>query len=156
MEVQRDSLNHEREAKAMNGWGMLVAVIVMIVGGIALLIVAAVLGDQGTVGTGTIWGLVIAGIVLLVVGSILSPGFFTLEPNETRVLVLFGDYKGTVRQGGFRWANPFYSNGPTAKVSDRSSGAMSLPVRVGGQEGPEHADRARSSRATRCRCGPAP
>ncbi len=117
MEVQRDSLNHEREAKAMNGWGMLVAVIVLIVGGIALLIVAGVLGDQGTAGAGTIWALVIAGIVLLVVGSILAPGFFTLEPNETRVLVLFGDYKGTVRQGGFRWGNPFYSNGPTAKVS---------------------------------------
>jgi regulator of protease activity HflC (stomatin/prohibitin superfamily) len=38
-------------------------------------------------------------------------GFFTLQPNEARVLVLFGDYKGTVRTSGFHWGNPFYSNG---------------------------------------------
>ena len=38
-------------------------------------------------------------------------GLFTLEPNQARVLVLFGNYKGTVRRAGFHWANPFYSNG---------------------------------------------
>ena len=54
-------------------------------------------------------------IVMLIVAMFASPGFFTLEPNETRVLVLFGAYKGTVRQGGFRWANPFYSNGPAVE-----------------------------------------
>jgi regulator of protease activity HflC (stomatin/prohibitin superfamily) len=40
-------------------------------------------------------------------------GFFTLQPNEARVLVLFGSYKGTVRADGFYWGNPFYSNGPS-------------------------------------------
>jgi regulator of protease activity HflC (stomatin/prohibitin superfamily) len=49
--------------------------------------------------------------VLLVVVVICLAGFFTLQPNEARVLVLFGEYKGTVRQSGFHWANPFYSNG---------------------------------------------
>jgi regulator of protease activity HflC (stomatin/prohibitin superfamily) len=39
-------------------------------------------------------------------------GFFTLQPNEARVLILFGGYKGTVRTSGFHWANPFYSGGP--------------------------------------------
>ncbi len=67
----------------------------------------------------------IAGIVLLLAGGILSPGFFTLEPNETRVLVLFGSYKGTVRQGGFRWGNPFYSNGPAAKSGADQEGNSS-------------------------------
>ena len=38
-------------------------------------------------------------------------GFFTLQPNEARVLVLFGDYRGTVRLSGFHWANPFYARG---------------------------------------------
>jgi len=41
----------------------------------------------------------------------LIPGFFTLQPNEARVLVLFGQYKGTVRTSGLHWSNPFYSNG---------------------------------------------
>jgi regulator of protease activity HflC (stomatin/prohibitin superfamily) len=36
-------------------------------------------------------------------------GFFTLEPNEARVLILFGAYKGTVRRSGFHWANPLYA-----------------------------------------------
>ena len=49
---------------------------------------------------------------MLAAGIVLMPGFFTLQPNEARVLILFGDYKGTARRAGFHWANPFYSNGP--------------------------------------------
>jgi regulator of protease activity HflC (stomatin/prohibitin superfamily) len=64
---------------------------------------------------GAIWALVGPGIFIELLAWVLAPGFFTLEPNETRVIVLFGAYKGTVRNGGFRWANPFYSNGPAAK-----------------------------------------
>ena len=36
-------------------------------------------------------------------------GYFTLQPNQARVLMLFGAYKGTVRESGFHWANPLYS-----------------------------------------------
>ena len=120
MEEPRLSLNKEQEAGAMSGWGMLVAVIVVFVVGVALLVTAAVSGAD--LSTGEIWALVGPGIALLILGSFLSPGFFTLEPNETRVLVLFGAYKGTVRQGGFRWANPFYSNGPTVKTTAEGRG----------------------------------
>jgi regulator of protease activity HflC (stomatin/prohibitin superfamily) len=45
------------------------------------------------------------------VSIILLTGFFTLQPNEARVLILFGAYRGTVRESGFYWGNPFYSNG---------------------------------------------
>jgi regulator of protease activity HflC (stomatin/prohibitin superfamily) len=58
--------------------------------------------------------LVVLGGVLLglspfvLIAAILSTwGFFTLQPNEARVLVLFGKYVGTVRQAGFHWTNPF-------------------------------------------------
>jgi regulator of protease activity HflC (stomatin/prohibitin superfamily) len=117
MDGQQSSLNHEKEIKARNGWGMLAAVILIFVAGIALLAVTAILGDDGGLSDRTTIALVAVGIVLLALGSLLSPGFFTLEPNETRVCVLFGAYKGTVREGGFRWANPFYSNGPAAKMA---------------------------------------
>ncbi len=40
--------------------------------------------------------------------SVLPLGFFTLQPNIAAVLTLFGDYKGTVQECGFHWANPFY------------------------------------------------
>lgn len=39
----------------------------------------------------------------------LTPGFFYVNPNGSRVLVLFGDYKGTVKTNGFFWVNPFYT-----------------------------------------------
>jgi len=46
----------------------------------------------------------------------LSVGFFTLQPNQNAVIVLFGAYKGTVRNEGFHWANPFFKK---IKVSMR-------------------------------------
>lgn len=39
----------------------------------------------------------------------LTPGFFYVNPNGSRVLVLFGDYKGTVKNNGFFWVNPFFT-----------------------------------------------
>jgi regulator of protease activity HflC (stomatin/prohibitin superfamily) len=59
----------------------------------------------------------VAGIVLLknplstiplVAAMVMWPGFFFISPNDSRVLVLFGEYKGTVKQNGFYWVNPFY------------------------------------------------
>lgn len=50
-------------------------------------------------------------VVLWSVGSVLASlsfaGLFTVQPNEAKALTLFGDYRGTVRQAGFWWANPF-------------------------------------------------
>ncbi|MGA2240365.1 MAG: SPFH domain-containing protein, partial [Candidatus Bathyarchaeia archaeon] len=60
-----------------------------------------------------------AGIGCLVLAALSSRGFFTLQPNEARVLILFGRYKGTTRQVGFRWGNPFYSNGSASTVRER-------------------------------------
>ncbi len=56
------------------------------------------------------WWLLISGILLVVTSVIMMVGFFTLQPNEARVLLLFGKYKGTVRTSGFHWGNPFYAN----------------------------------------------
>jgi regulator of protease activity HflC (stomatin/prohibitin superfamily) len=115
MDTQQVTLNREREIKALNGWGMLVAVILMFAAGLALAITAGTLSDSGRLGDGATGALAGAGVFLILLGCLLSPGFFTLEPNATRVCVLFGAYKGTVREGGFRWANPLYSNGPAVK-----------------------------------------
>jgi regulator of protease activity HflC (stomatin/prohibitin superfamily) len=55
--------------------------------------------------------LFVVAIITEVFALIMTRGFFTLQPNEARVLILFGAYKGTVRDGGFHWGNPFYSGG---------------------------------------------
>jgi regulator of protease activity HflC (stomatin/prohibitin superfamily) len=49
------------------------------------------------------------GAVLILIVLICFTGFFTVEPNEAKVLQLFGTYKGTVRQQGLFFANPFFS-----------------------------------------------
>ncbi|MFY0606195.1 MAG: SPFH domain-containing protein [Cyclobacteriaceae bacterium] len=48
-------------------------------------------------------------VITLLVAIIMLPGFFFVNPNGSRVLVLFGKYKGTVKQNGFFWTNPFYA-----------------------------------------------
>lgn len=46
-------------------------------------------------------------VPLLLLTFIIIPGFFVVQPNKARVLILFGDYIGSVRDSGFWWANPF-------------------------------------------------
>ncbi len=54
-------------------------------------------------------GGVIACVLGLLVTLVLSGGLFTVNPNEARVLQLFGNYVGSERAAGLRFANPFYS-----------------------------------------------
>ncbi len=92
------SSNQERPARAANGWAGLLIDIILYVGGL-LLIGAAANGHQGLLGVFAV-GVLIAAVAL-------SCGFFTLQPNEAVVLVLFGAYKGTVRDSGLFVTNPF-------------------------------------------------
>lgn len=48
------------------------------------------------------------GIILILMGILMIPGFFFVNPNGSRVLTIFGKYIGTVRENGFFWANPLY------------------------------------------------
>jgi regulator of protease activity HflC (stomatin/prohibitin superfamily) len=47
-------------------------------------------------------------VVLSVTGVIWMTGLFIVQPNQTKVLVFFGKYCGTVKSNGFFWLNPFY------------------------------------------------
>lgn len=48
-------------------------------------------------------------VIILLLTVFLLPGFFFVNPNGSRVLVLFGKYIGTVKTNGFYWVNPFYA-----------------------------------------------
>jgi regulator of protease activity HflC (stomatin/prohibitin superfamily) len=52
-------------------------------------------------------GAILAAVAMAVVTLLCAAGFFVVNPNEGRVLVLFGHYRGTVRKIGFHWTNPF-------------------------------------------------
>ena len=48
------------------------------------------------------------GAITVVLTIFITPGFMAIEPNSSRVLNLFGTYKGTIKDSGFYWTNPFY------------------------------------------------
>jgi regulator of protease activity HflC (stomatin/prohibitin superfamily) len=97
----------ERPATAMNGWGMLTFNLALLLGAVFILI-AAIASAENSNAPAHLWWL-IPGFLAGLTAFILLFGHFTLQPNEARVLILFGAYKGTVRESGFWWANPFYS-----------------------------------------------
>ena len=118
MPADQKTPTQEREARVMSGWPMLAVTIVLYALCPILIYLAFVNGTTSDSGSAVPqWPLFIAGCVALGVAILLSPGFFTLQPNEARVLILFGDYRGTCKQGGFRWGNPFYANGPAGQGS---------------------------------------
>jgi regulator of protease activity HflC (stomatin/prohibitin superfamily) len=120
----------EQEKHVPNGWLMLPIALALLLGGVALTILGA-----GAFQTPrhSVTALVIVGIVVILAGVLLVPGFFTLQPNEARVLILFGAYKGTARTPGFHWANPFFSNGP-AQSAQAARNARKQAAQDGGQK----------------------
>jgi len=103
------STMHEREVRAFNGWAMLFFNIAVLLGGAALLALTIGAAAAGELTPGSVVFRIIACGLLMALAGLLLAGHFTLQPNEARVLILFGSYKGTVRSSGFHWANPFYS-----------------------------------------------
>jgi regulator of protease activity HflC (stomatin/prohibitin superfamily) len=89
----------ERRVDAASGWPMLCLDFALwIVGGVLI-------GFQDRVGSFAPW----LAAACFITAFLMLIGFFTLQPNQARVLILFGAYKGTVSKPGFHWANPFYS-----------------------------------------------
>ncbi len=93
-------MNHEKEISAISGGPVLIALLVVTAAGV-LGIVLAVSIASAAAG-------VASGLVVLLSFFLLG-GLFMVNPNEARVLQLFGRYVGTVRAQGFRWANPLLS-----------------------------------------------
>ncbi len=87
----------ELERKVASGWFPLFALIILLIVAIlALIIVPAPL-------------IKLAAIVMIFIIAFLFLGLFLVNPNQARVLQLFGKYVGTAKEEGLRWANPLYS-----------------------------------------------
>ncbi len=121
MNAQTSSSNRERVVRPISGWVMLPVTILLLLGGTALFIATVVEADQHNAAPN--WFLFTGAMLAEIAGVLGCVGFFTLEPNEARVLVLFGKYVGTVRASGFHWGNPFYANG-TARAHVAGRGAQ--------------------------------
>ena len=98
----------ERVVRVRNGWFMLAVNLLLLACGVWLVVLTVrEHGRSPNLAT------LLPGIGLILLSCVTWAGFFALQPNEARVLLLFGAYKGTVRNSGFHWGNPFYSNGVT-------------------------------------------
>src|SRR5262245_59058528 len=104
----------------LSGYMMLVVTFALLAIAVFLFVVA---GKEQTPGPAVL------AIPVLISFALTLPGYFVVEPNMGRVLVLFGKYRGSVRDTGFWWTNPFTSkkkislrahnlNGQTLKVND--------------------------------------
>lgn len=96
---------HENTHRAFSGWLPLLVNIALLIGGIVVFI----LGVRDAVAKDSFSWLILLGPLATLVGFISLFGHFTLQPNEARVLILFGNYHGTAKESGFFWANPFYT-----------------------------------------------
>lgn len=118
----------ERSAKAANGY-LMAAAGVLLIAALPLLAVTGVARSPG---------LIVPLAVASVTGVLLLIGLYMLQPNEAAILTLFGEYTGTDRTEGLRWANPLAKkhklslrarnlNAPTLKVNDKRGN----PVEIG-------------------------
>jgi len=92
----------EKTITCTSGLGMFIFCLLLFVGGNAVAVLLLNMHQTEEIGA------------LLMLASIIIPiplffGFFIVNPNDSKVLVLFGNYKGTVKKNGFYWATPFFS-----------------------------------------------
>ncbi|HOU01597.1 MAG TPA: SPFH domain-containing protein [Bacteroidales bacterium] len=93
-------------------------------GYLALLITILFLG--GAI-AGFAFNIIWLGVVLSILFIFMTIGFKVVNPNGSLVMVLFGAYKGTIRENGFYWVNPFYV---TRHISLRARNFDSEPIKV--------------------------
>ncbi len=131
-QISSSSTNHERRVKANSGWAILALNLLMYIGAPALFIAT---------GISKVPLFAVLGVVILLAAILVSCGFFTLQPNTAAVLILFGSYKGTVRDSGFFWTNPFMKklkvslrsrnlNGDKLKVNDKRGNPIEIAAVV--------------------------
>ena len=135
-------MNQERQINVLNGWGMLVVNIAILLAGVGLFVgfIFSAIAVERSGGVPNFW-LLVAGVLVEALGGFLCAGHFTLQPNEGRVLILFGAYRGTVRSSGFHWTNPLNTklrislrsrnlNGQKLKVNDKRGNPIEIAVVV--------------------------
>jgi regulator of protease activity HflC (stomatin/prohibitin superfamily) len=108
-------MKQEKEFMASSGYLALFVILVLLIGAILTLIFIPA----------TMFKIIAA--IVAVVCIFCFGGMAIVNPNESSVLVLFGAYKGTIKQNGFFWVNPFFTK---KKISLRARNLDSEPIKV--------------------------
>jgi regulator of protease activity HflC (stomatin/prohibitin superfamily) len=117
----------ERAARVLPGLRMLVISSAILVVGIVLLVVSAAISSSG----GKIV-LIVLGVIGIAAFTLLIRGLIAVAPGQARVVQLFGKYRGTVREPGMQWVNPFTVR---IVVSTRIRNQESAQVKVNDADG---------------------
>jgi regulator of protease activity HflC (stomatin/prohibitin superfamily) len=123
-------MTKEKAIAVTSGWGMLAVNLALLFGG-GIATFATFIAADTTNTEALAFGALLT-IPIAALGFILLFGHFTLQPNEARVLTLFGTYVGTVHESGFFWTNPFMTK---AKVSLRTRNLESQKLKVNDKRG---------------------
>ncbi|MFC3192683.1 SPFH domain-containing protein [Marinicella sediminis] len=108
----------EKKIKALSGIPVLLLLLAALVVDVFMLIFA---------GQNKITWLLVVAIIMIPVLIIMLAGLFMVNPNESKVLQLFGKYIGTVADPGLRWANPFYGKKAVSlRVRNFESGQLKV------------------------------
>lgn len=132
-------MTREREVHVVNGWLMLLVTIAIFAAGLGMFSYS-VYRDVQAEGPPNLY-LLSGGVLVFLLGIFSCFGFFTLQPNEGRVLILFGAYRGTVRRSGWHWTNPLNTklrlslrsrnfNSEKLKVNDKRGNPIEIAVVV--------------------------
>jgi regulator of protease activity HflC (stomatin/prohibitin superfamily) len=113
----------EREFNGRSGFGMFFLFLA--------LFGVSIYGMRAGIQNGSL-ALILASILLLLASIFGGAGLFLVNPNETKVLQLFGDYVGSAKEAGLRWANPLYSK---KKVSVRTRNFETGKLKVNDRAG---------------------
>jgi len=111
----------EKVIKGLSGWLM----VVVLIAGVGAAVFRFVAGDLTP-------GLVVALVLVLVLDAVCWRGFTVVSPNTARVLLLFGGYKGSIKEPGFWWVNPLTSRRLVSlKVRNFESGKLKVNDHIG-------------------------
>ena len=124
-----DNKNFVYRGWRANGLTVLLLDLLLLAGFIYLIVLGATRLDAAQPGGG--W-MIAGGCVGILAALVVLGGFMLLEPNEARVMLFFGNYRGTFYETGFWWVNPFLTAKP---VSMRARNLNVDPIKVNDRTG---------------------
>ena len=126
-----ENKNFEYSGGYRNGFVMLFVILAMFAASIASFVKGVVLSEEGMEGALPIV-LILGGVALMITTIVFMCGFIKLEPNEARVLLFFGEYRGNFLKTGFWWVNPFMT---VKNISLRARNLNVDPIKVNDKTG---------------------
>lgn len=105
-------MRKEKAVRTTSGWLVLPLMILSFLALPYLVVLMVRVAESAGGATTEFWWLLGCAVADLLAFLLMAVGFFIVEPNGSKVLLLFGKYIGTEREPGFHWANPFYSKRP--------------------------------------------